>query len=133
MRLLADEFAAIGHIADETLALRIATALEKLGGDGQHGKPDSSVDLPQVAAGGRAAPAQRAPRRRAVIAGAGRGGRRRLAERFLGQAAALVWTINTWAIILQAGWLRRRATPDRRPAATGARNGNAASTAGAAF
>ena len=31
MRLLADEFAAIGHIANEMLALRIATALEKLG------------------------------------------------------------------------------------------------------
>ena len=28
MRLLADEFAAIGHIADETLALRMATALQ---------------------------------------------------------------------------------------------------------
>jgi hypothetical protein len=30
MRLLADEFAARGHVADEKLALRIATVLEKL-------------------------------------------------------------------------------------------------------
>jgi hypothetical protein len=30
MRLLADEFAASGHVADEKLALRIATVLEKL-------------------------------------------------------------------------------------------------------
>jgi hypothetical protein len=35
MRLLADEFAAIGKVADETLALRIATALEKLGEAGR--------------------------------------------------------------------------------------------------
>jgi hypothetical protein len=31
MRLLADEFAASGHVADEKLALRIATVLEELG------------------------------------------------------------------------------------------------------
>jgi hypothetical protein len=37
MRLLADEFAAGGHCADEKLALRIATVLEKLGQAGQHG------------------------------------------------------------------------------------------------
>jgi hypothetical protein len=30
MRLLADQFAASGHVADEKLALRIATVLEKL-------------------------------------------------------------------------------------------------------
>lgn len=133
MRLLADEFAAIGHVADETLALRIATALEKLGEDGQHGKPDSGVGILQVASGIVAAPARLPPRRFAVIDGAGRGVRRRLAERFVSQAAALVWTINMWVIILRARWLRRRATPARRRAAAGAHGGKAASTAGAVF
>lgn len=133
MRLLADEFAAIGHVADETLALRIATALEKLGEDGQHGKPDSGVGILQVASGSVAAPARLPPRRFAVIDGAGRGVRRRLAERFVSQAAALVWTINMWVIILRARWLRRRATPARRRAAAGAHGGKAASTAGAVF
>jgi hypothetical protein len=77
MRLLADEFAAIGHVADETLALRIATALEKLGQAGQHCTPDSSVDFAQVASGVIATPAQRQPRRLALIdcAGVGRPGR----------------------------------------------------------
>ena len=51
MRLLADEFAASGHGADEKLALRIVTALEKLGQTGQHGKPDSNGDFAQVASG----------------------------------------------------------------------------------
>jgi hypothetical protein len=57
MRLLADEFAAGGHCADEKLALRIATALDKLGQAGQHGKPNSSADLGQVASDGIAVPA----------------------------------------------------------------------------
>ena len=56
MRLLADEFAASGHGADEKLALRIVTALEKLGQTDQHGKPDSNGDFAQVASGKTAAP-----------------------------------------------------------------------------
>jgi hypothetical protein len=39
MRLLADQFAAIGHVADEKLALRIAAALEKLDQPGQSAAP----------------------------------------------------------------------------------------------
>ena len=57
MRVLADEFAAGGHCADEKLALRIAAALEKLGQACQHGKPTSSADLVQVASDGIAVPA----------------------------------------------------------------------------
>jgi hypothetical protein len=52
MRLLADEFAAGGHRADEKLALRIAAALEELGQAGRHGEPTSSADLVLVAADG---------------------------------------------------------------------------------
>jgi hypothetical protein len=133
MRLLAEEFAAIGHVADETLALRIATALEKLGEEAQHGRPDSGVGILEDASRSVVAPALRPPRRLAAIDGAGRGVRRRLAERFVSQAAALVWTINMWVIMLRAGRLRGRATPARRRAAAGAHGGNAASTAGAAF
>ena len=51
MRLLADEFAVSRKVADERLALRIATALEKLGQAGQHLKPDNSGDFAQVASG----------------------------------------------------------------------------------
>jgi hypothetical protein len=148
MRLLADEFAAIGHVSDETLALRVATALEKLGQAGQHGRPDSSVDLVQVASGSIAAPAQRPPGRPAMIdcAGPGRprrldqlpgnktapGARRPSAEQFVSKAAALVWTINIWVIIARAGWMRFRAAPARRPAAAGAHSGSAARTGCAA-
>jgi hypothetical protein len=127
MRLLADEFAAIAHVADETLALRIATALEKLGQAGQHGKPDARVDVAQIVSGGIAAPA----RRLASMDGSSPGPRRRLAERFVSQAAAVVWTINIWVITFRAGWARRRAAPARRPATAGAHGGRAASTAGA--
>jgi hypothetical protein len=49
MRLLADEFAASGHVANEKLALRIATAVEKLGQADQHEKPVGSGDFAQVA------------------------------------------------------------------------------------
>jgi hypothetical protein len=78
MRLLADEFAASRKVADERLALRIATALEKLGQAGQHGRPDSSVDFDQVASASIAAPAQRAPGRLALTDCAGPGRPRRL-------------------------------------------------------
>jgi hypothetical protein len=133
MRLLADEFAAIGHVADETLALRIATALEKLGQAGQRGEPDSSVDFVQAAAGGIATLSRRPARQLASIDCAGPAARRPLAEQLVSQAAALVWTINIWAITFRASWLRRRAAPARRPATAGAHSGRAASTAGAPF
>jgi hypothetical protein len=131
MRLLADEFAAIGHVADETLALRIATALEKLGQAGQNGKPDSSLDFALVASGGIALPA-RPLRHLASIDCGGPGARRPLAEQFISQAAALVWTINIWSIIFRAWWLRR-AAPAPQPATAGGHGGRAASTAGGAF
>jgi hypothetical protein len=133
MRLLADEFAAIGHVADETLALRIATALEKLGQDGQHGTPDGSVELAQAASGRLATPAPRPPRRPASIDGAGPGARMSSSEQFVSQAAALVWTINIWAIVFRAWWLRGRAVPARRRATAGVHGGRVASTAGAPF
>ena len=128
MRLLADEFAASGHAADEKLALRIATALEKLGQTDQHGKPDSNGDFAQVASGKPAA--VRRPRRRlALIDCAGPGARRPLAEQVVSQAAALVWTINIWVIVFRAWWMRGRAANARRPAGDGAYRGSASSTA----
>jgi hypothetical protein len=129
MRLLADEFAARGHVADEKLALRIATVLEKLGQADQHRKPVSSGDFAQIASGKTAAPVQRPPRRLAWIDCAGPGARRPLAEQFVSQVAALVWTINIWVTVFRAWWTRYRAAPARRPAAAGAHNGNAKTTA----
>jgi hypothetical protein len=128
MRLLADEFAASGHAAEEELALRIGTALEKLGQTDQHGKPDGNGDFAQVASGKPAA--VRRPRRRlALIDCAGPGARRPLAEQVVSRAAALIWTINIWVIVLRAGWMRGRAAHARRPAAAGACGGSAKSNA----
>jgi hypothetical protein len=105
-RLLADQFAAIGHVADEKLALRIAAALEKLDPPGQNAT---------------------------LTRGAGRGACRRVADQLVIQAAALVWTINIWAITFRASWLCRRAAPARRPAASGAHRSSTARTACVAF
>ena len=145
MRLLAGEFAAIGHVADETLTLRIATVFEELGYARQHGKPDSSVDFVQVASGSTVAPAQRPPLRLAMTDCVRRGrprypdrlrgnrkapgARKPSAEQFVSKAAALVWAINIWLVTARAWWMHRRAAPARRPAAAGARSSRAASTA----
>jgi hypothetical protein len=59
MRLLADEFAASRKVADERLALRIATALEKLGEAGGH-EAEQQRQFAQVASGSM----PRSPRRR---------------------------------------------------------------------
>ena len=129
MRLLADEFAASGHGADEKLALRIVTALEKLSQTGQHGKLDGNGDFAQVASGRTAAPVPRPPRRLALIDYAGSEAQRPFAEQVVSQAAALVWTINIWVIVFRAWWMRGRAADARRPAGDGAYRGSASSTA----
>jgi hypothetical protein len=144
MRLLADEFAAIRHVADERLALRIATALEKLGQARRPGKSDSSVDFAQVASGSAVAPAEQ-PLRLAIIDSAGPSGPRRLdqlpggknapgarrpsAEPFVCKAAALVWTINIWVVTARAWWMHRRRAPAGRPAAAVAHGDRPARTA----
>jgi hypothetical protein len=133
MRLLADEFAAIAHVADETLALRIVTTLEKLGQAGQYGEPAARVDVAQIVSGGSATPTRGPARQLGSIDGAGPAARRPLADQLVSQAAALVWTINIWAIIFRAWWLRGRAAPARRSATAGAHSSRAASTAGAPF
>ena len=143
MRLLADEFAAIRHVADETLALRIATALEKSGDAGRH-EAEQQRPFAQVASG-NIAPAQRPPLRLAIIGCAGAGSPRRLdrcpgnkkapgvrrpsAEQLVSKALSLVWTINIWLVTARAWWMRCRAAPAGRPAAAGAHNGSSATTA----
>ena len=143
MRLLADEFAAIRHVADETLALRIATALEKSGDAGRH-EAEQQRPFAQVASG-NIAPAQRPPLRLAIIGCAGAGSPRRLdrcpgnkkapgvrrpsAEQLVSKALSLVWTINIWLVTARAWWMRCRAAPAGRPAAAGAHCGSSASTA----
>jgi hypothetical protein len=144
MRLLADEFAAIRHIADETLALRIATALEKLGDADRH-EAEQQHQFAQVASGNIAAPAQRPPLRLAIIGCAGAGSPRRLdrlpgnkkapgarrpsVEQLVSKALSLVWTINIWLVTARAWWMGCRAAPAGRPAAAGAHSGSSASTA----
>ena len=143
MRLLADEFAAIRHVADETLALRIATAPEKSGDAGRH-EAERQRPFAQVASG-NIAPAQRPPLRLAIIGCAGAGSPRRLdrcpgnkkapgvrrpsAEQLVSKALSLVWTINIWLVTARAWWMRCRAAPAGRPAAAGAHNGSSATTA----
>ena len=143
MRLLADEFAAIRHVADETLALRIATALEKSGDAGRH-EAEQQRPFAQVASG-NIAPAQRPPLRLAIIGCAGAGSPRRLdrcpgnkkapgvrrpsAEQLVSKALSLVWTINIWLVTARAWWMRCRAAPAGRPAAAVAHNGSSATTA----
>jgi hypothetical protein len=112
MRLLADQFAAIGHVADEKLALRIAAALEKLDQPGQSAAPGSRVDVAKVTSRDVATPAWR-PRRRLLTRGAGRGACRRITDQLVIQAAALIWTINMWVITFRIWWLRRRVAPTR--------------------
>jgi hypothetical protein len=113
MRLLADQFAASGHVADEKLALRIAAALEKLDQPGQNGTPGRRVDVAEVTSSGIATRARRPRRRLALTRCAGRSARRRFAEQFVVQAAALLWTINIWVVTIRTWWLGRRAAPIR--------------------
>jgi hypothetical protein len=99
-----------------------------LGQTDQHGEPDSKGDFAQVASGETAA-VGRPQRRLALIDCAGPGARRPLAEQVVSRAAALVWTINIWVIVLRAWWMRGRAAHARRPAAAGAYVGSAESNA----
>lgn len=148
IQLLADEFAAMNHPANEKLARRIAVTLETLGQARQHRIPHSHFRFARAATGSSAAHAERPSPHSALAACAGpcsprrpdrlrddgeaRRTRSSWANRFLTEAAVLIWSINIWLVVARARWMGWRAAT-RRPAARADGNSAASTTNGLRF